>query len=126
MKPQNIPKIKPKKRIHFFPKTKLGKISFWVVIIAFIGIYLNYWISMIRVDLNDPCNLDNSCTSPEGLGRDIMIVFSLTAMGCVIIGGIASFIAILKYKDHAVSLVISAFIGLMGIIFILGEFLVPH
>src|SRR3989344_1856564 len=123
---QNTRHIKPKKKIHFLPRTKLGKISAWVVIIAFIIIYINYWISMIGVNLNGPCNLDNSCVSSQSIGNTIRIILSFLAMTCIFIGSITSFISILKYKDYAISLFISALIGILGIIFLLGEFLVPH
>ena len=54
------------------------------------------------------------------------IILSLLAMGCMIIAGITSFVSIIKYRDYAISLFISSLIGLMGIVFVLGEFLVPH
>jgi len=81
---------------------------------------------MIGVNLNGPCNLDNSCVSSQSIGNTIRIILSFLAMTCIFIGSITSFISILKYKDYAISLFISALIGILGIIFLLGEFLVPH
>jgi hypothetical protein len=90
------------------PKTKIGKISFWMVIVAFIGIYLNYWLSMLS----------------DGTWRIVMPGFLM--VGAVCICGIISIIAIVKYRDRAILLFLSSLLGILGIMFVLGEFLVPH
>lgn len=99
--------MKKQKRFYFLPKTRIGKISFWIVIAAFIGIYLEYWIAMATKSSSPPF---------------LEILF----MGALVICGITSFIAIVKYRDYAISLFISALIGLLGILFIIGEFAFPH
>ena len=99
--------MKIKKRFYILPKTKIGKISFWLVILSFIGIYLNYWIAMAaRISM------------PPLLG--------ILPLGILVICGITSFFAIIKYRDYAILLFLSALIGLLGILFVLGEFLFPH
>jgi hypothetical protein len=37
-----------------------------------------------------------------------------------------SIVSIIKYHDYSLLLFLSAFLGILGIMFVLGEFLVPH
>jgi len=118
-------KIK-KHKIYFLPRTKLGKWSFWLVISGFLVIIiLNIIAGLLQT--NDYCDANGICYSEDNGGfRPVRIVFSLLAMACIVIAGIASILAIVKYQDFAVLLFLSALIGLMGIMFVLGEFLFPH
>ena len=120
---------KKAKKIYFIPKTKIGKISFWLVISGFILIIILNVISGL-MQANDYCDENGVCYSnlPDGSWIIIFtrIIPALLAMGCIIIAGITSFISIIKYKDYAILLFLSALLGIMGIIFVLGEFLVPH
>ena len=118
--------------VYFIPKTKIGKISFLLVILGFfVIIILNIIAGLMQT--NDICDAEGLCQpSPGSLEESQSFIFltrvipSLLAMGCIIIAGITSIIAILKYHDRAILLFLSALLGLMGIIFALGEFLVPH
>lgn len=107
---QNKPKTEEiiMKKMNMLPTTKIGKISFWVVIGAFIAIYLNYWLAMIFG------------------GQRVFAIPGMLTVGAVCICGITSIIAITKYKDRAILLFVSAFLGLLGWIFVAGEFLFPH
>jgi len=96
-----------KKEIYLFPKTKIGKLSFWLVIAGLILLYLQYWIAM----------LFSSSVSPP---------FGLISIALILIFGISSIFSIFKFKDHAVLLYISSFLGLLGILFVIGEFIFPH
>ena len=89
------------------PKTKIGKISFWLVMAGIALLYIPYWIAIIT-----------QSSSAISLG--------FLSIGLIIIFGITSAVAIVKYKDRAVLLFISAFFGLLGILLVLGEFLIPH
>jgi len=93
--------------MHWFPKTKIGKISFWVGVSAFILIYLQYWLAML---------FQKSAPIPLGL----------LAMLCLCVAGVTSIISLTKYRDHAILLFVSALIGCLGVLFVLGEFLFPH
>ena len=81
---------------------------------------------------NDICNAEGCAPAPSSLDANktfiffIRIIPSLLAMVCIIIGGIISMFAIIKYRDSAILLFLSALFGLFGIIFVLVEFLVPH
>lgn len=96
--------------MYFMPKTKIGKISFWLGVSSFAGIYLNYWLSLLGA--NFP--------------RIFMIIFGIILICVVISCGITSIVAIIKYKDHAISLFLSALIGILGILFVIGEFVFSH
>ena len=54
------------------------------------------------------------------------IIPSLLGMLSMVVGGILSIITLLKCRDYVISLFLSSLIGIMAILFILGEFLVPH
>lgn len=113
-------------KITFFPKTKLGKWSAWLVIIGFlIIIFLNIIVGIIHS--NDKCDENGICySSSDGIFRIFNIVLSLLAMASVVIAGITSIISVFKYKDYSIILFITSLLGILGIIFVLGEFLVPH
>jgi len=93
--------------MYWFPKTKIGKISFWVGVSAFVLVYAQYWLAMLF-----------QASSPILLGIITMI--------CVCVSGVTSIVALTKYRDRAILLFLSAAIGAMGILFVLGEFLFPH
>lgn len=117
---------KAMKQIYFLPRTKIGKISFWLAVSGVLIIIILNIISGL-MQKNDSCDENGICYSnPEGLGRTIRIIFSLLAMAAVCISFITTLIAIIKYKDYALLLIIPLLLGLMGIMFVLGEFLVPH
>ena len=90
----------------WMPETKLGKISFWLVIVGIALLYIPYWIAMA---------FQISVPIPIGFASIILLV----------IFGITSIISIIK-KDRAVVLFISALFGLFGILMVVGEFIFPH
>jgi hypothetical protein len=93
--------------MRWFPKSKLGKVSFWAGISGFALVYLQYWFAMLFQTSVPP-------------------VMGILAMLCVCAAGVTSVISLTKYGDRAILLFLSAFIGLLGIVFVLGEFLFPH
>ena len=112
--------MKVQKRIYFMPKTKIGKISFLLVALGFLAIIiLNAIASLMQA--NDICDANGICTAPEDNLRFVRIGISLLAMGCILVAGITSIISIIKYRDYAIFLFLSALIGIMGIMFVLGE-----
>ena len=117
--------------MYWFPKTKMGKISFWLVIFGILVIILMNIMSTI-MSRNDICDAEGCEPAPGDWELNFVFMFftrifiSLLAMGCVVIAGITSIIAITKYRDRAILLFLSALLGIMGIMFVLGEILVPH
>jgi len=95
------------KRAYFLPRTKIGKYSFWLVILGLVLMYSQYWIAM-----------GFNISPPPLLG--------LLSIILMIIFGITSLISIIKDKEKAIALFISALFGILGILMILGEFIFPH
>ena len=92
--------------MNWLPKTKIGKISFWIGISAFVLVYLQYWIAMIF----------QASISPW---------IGLVPMACELGAGIGSFIAIIKYRERAILIFVTAIIGVLGLLFVMGELLLP-
>ncbi len=93
--------------MHWFPNSRIGKISFWVGVAAFVLMYAQYWFAMAT-----------SLSIPVPLGIVVIV--------CICAAGIGSVVALTKYRDRAILLFLSALIGLFGFVFVLGEFLFPH
>lgn len=91
----------------WIPKTRIGKLAFWMVMLGLALLFIPYWIAMI---------LKTPITAPIGF----------LSVGLIVIFGITSAVAIIKYKDRAILLFISSLFGLLGILLILGEFLFTH
>lgn len=100
-------KNKTKRKFYFYPKTKLGKISFWLTMFGVALMYIPYWIAIAT-----------KSSSAVSLG--------FLSIALIAIFGLISFLSILKYKDKAILLFLSSFFGLLGILLILGELLIPH
>lgn len=93
--------------MYWFPKTKIGKVSFWIGVAAFIIMYLQYWVAMLFK------------ISIPGYSGFLAVILILGA-------GISSVVALTKYKDKAILLFVSAFIGMLGLLLVIGEFVFPH
>ena len=93
--------------MYWFPKSKVGRISFWVGISAFVLMYLQYWIAML-------------------FNTSIPIPLGLLAIIGLIAAGIISVIALTKYKDRAILLFMPALAGLFGLLLVAGELFFPH
>lgn len=91
----------------FGARTSAGRLCFWIAVLGFVAIYLNYWFAMIT-------------------GLSGSAVIAVLSMAFVLIGGIGSIIVMFKERDYCVSLFISSFIGLIEVLSILGEFLFQH
>jgi len=93
--------------MNWYPKTKLGKISFWGTVAGIILMYSSYWIAMIG-------------------NIRIPIPFGLTSIILELIFGTISIVLIIRNKDRAILLFLSALIGLFAWFMLIGEFLFPH
>jgi hypothetical protein len=90
----------------FMARTKIGKWSFWIAVAGFVFMYLNYWIAMIT----------GGGSAWSGF---VTLLF-------ILIGGIGSLFAVIRYKDYAISLFLSSLIGIFGLFLIVGELVFPH
>ena len=93
--------------MNWLPKTKIGKISFWLTCLGVVLMYIPYWIAMATQ-------------------RSSPIFLSILSIALLIIFGTSSIVAIAKYKDRAVLLFIAALFGVLGWLLVLGEFIFPH
>jgi hypothetical protein len=138
--------------MQWLPKTKIGKISFWMVISGFLVIVLLNVIGELAFCNDCPdgylieghvCNpacyySTPACLSPSIastcntnlvdtlMWRIIDITLGLLSMISIISGGVLSFIALFKKKDRALLLYVPLLIGVLGLLFLLGELLFPH
>lgn len=107
-------------KVNFMPKTCLGK---WSVkcLAGFIGLYL---LSLILVGLG--MRHERGVTSIAPAFQLFLMAAGILALVC----GIAAFgigvVGIIKEKERSVLVFLSAIIGTLVLIFILGEFLIPH
>jgi len=92
--------------MYWFPKSKIGRISFWLGVSAFILMFLQYWIAM--------------------LFQTSFILPGILVMVAIIASGVSAVIALIKHKDKAILLIIPLLIGLFGIFFVIGELVFPH
>jgi len=88
-------------KVYFYPKTNLGKVSFYGVLIDFLLLIMKT--------------------------NNIFIPFpAMILMGLICIFGITSIYSIIKNKDYAILLFVTSILGILGILFSLGEILYPH
>ena len=93
--------------MYWFPKSKMGKVSFWLGISSFALLFIQYWISMLF-----------HATLPIPIGFLTVI--------CMLVAGILSVIALVRRQDHAILLFVPALFGLLGLFFVLGELIFQH
>ena len=101
--------------MYWMPKTKIGKISFWICISAFVLLFSQYWLSML---FSNNC-VGDLCPDPGGFSILVKVVPGILAIALILITCVTSLIAIVKYHDRAILLFLPVLIGFMGIIFIL-------
>ncbi len=90
-----------KRKIYFYPKTKLGKVSFYGVLIGFLLLIMKT--------------------------NNILIPFpTIIFIGLICIFGITSIYSTIKNKDYAILLFVTSLLGILGILFTIGEILYPH
>jgi hypothetical protein len=92
--------------MYFYPRSKIGRVSFWLAVVSLALMYVQYWFAMI---------FETSVRFPG-----LLVVLGICA------GGVSAVVALTKYKDQAVLLIIAAIIGLLGFAMVIGELLLPH
>lgn len=104
------------KRKLFFPNTKLGKWSFWLIIIFFLLLVFSNIIVSIQGPIANQTFFSNPLLSVP------MVLAGISAISSFVIG----IISIIKKKERAISVFISSLIGLLVLWFVVGEVLVPY
>ncbi|MFH1112103.1 MAG: hypothetical protein V1712_03505 [Patescibacteria group bacterium] len=97
----------------FLPKTRLGKWSMWFGA-GFIAYMV--FVSPIMMALNQ------QTADWQVWARPITIAIGLLVMASGLGAFITGFVSFFKYKERAVLIYITIFIGLLAVIFLLGEF----
>jgi len=107
-------------KLAFFPKTRLGK---WSLRSATVFLTL-FVFSLVMVGLSQRQEGEEFMMKPAV--RFFLIVEGLLAM----VSGLAAFflgiVSIVKHKERSVLIYLGTFVGLLALLFLLGEFLFPH
>jgi len=107
-------------KTHFIPKTKFGKLSFWLFI-AFIVLFI---LTQIIAAIG------RFYGAFDGAGINIYKTLIPVTIIPAVLSGIAAFvtglISIIKSKERALFVYLSSFTGLLITWFVLGELLLPH
>lgn len=104
----------------FAPKTKAGKLS------AGLGslFFLLYACSAILAGLSQRQNGEEITMNP--VAQPYLIVGAIVAIACGLAAFVAGLISVIKYKERSVLTNIAVILGLFVVLFLLGEFLLPH
>ncbi|WP_379969657.1 hypothetical protein [Ectobacillus sp. sgz5001026] len=100
----------------FLPSTFLGKWSIGLLSTFFLLLALGTIVAQVQGPIEDQTFFNN-------LAVTIPMVIGLTAGVCAFLIGM---ISIFKKKERSIFVFLVTFIGLMLLIFLMGEVLVPH
>lgn len=98
------------------PKTKLGRWTLWLIIIFVLLLATGMFVVTFLGQTGGKTIFDNPLISVPMLGA------GAAAITALLIGAVA----IIKEKERSAFVFIATLIGLLVLIFILGEFLFPH
>lgn len=102
------------------PKTRLGR---WAM--KFAGVFLAFFIvSPILVAVQQQKAAEEFMANP--FVRPFLIAIGLVAMASGLAAFVLGAISLFKYKERSRIIYIVTIIGLFAVLFLLGEFLVPH
>jgi flagellar biosynthesis protein FliQ len=102
-------------KLHFVPKTRLGRWSIWFII-AFILLLISFQLLVVSGQRGGDTFFSNLALSVP------MLVAAISG----ILAFFTGIISIIKNKERAVLVFVATIIGLFILVFVLGEFLVPH
>jgi cytochrome bd-type quinol oxidase subunit 2 len=102
-------------RVHFKPRTKLGKWSAWLIVAFAILLGVFYILVASGQRGGDTFFSNPILTVP-------MLLAATSAIAAFIIG----LISVVKRKERSVAVVLAIVVGLFVIIFVLGEVIFPH
>ena len=102
-------------KLHFIPKTRLGKWSIWLII-AFIVLFVTFQLLVALGQRGGATFFSNLALSVP------MLMAGISGISAFFTG----IIGIIKSKERSVLVFIASIIGFFILFFVLGEFLVPH
>ncbi len=104
------------------PETKLGKLSFLLIVAMPVLFFVGGLLTNV---LYKSVPAGNTILA-DMQARPALAYIMLAGMVCGVLSFVTGLFAIAKQKERAVLVVISTTIGALLIIFLLGEFLLPH
>ena len=106
--------------VSIMPKTRLGKWSMWLIVIFFLLFILAQIIAAVG---RSQGAFDNGSANIY----QILIPITIIPAGiCGIAAFLTGIVSIVKSKERSVSVILATAIGLLVLIFVLGEILSPH
>ena len=102
-------------KLHFIPKTQLGKWSIWLII-AFIVLFMSFQLLVASGQRGGDTFFSNLALSVP------MLIAGISGISAFFTG----IIGIIRNKERSFLAFISTIIGFFILFFVLGEFLFPH
>ncbi len=100
------------------PKTTLGKWSMWLAAVFVVGMGINAaLLAVFGTSTNESLNEFSSTYMPY---------WGIVLFGCGFAAGVVGLIAIIKQHERSLVTLVTLVPALFVIVFLLGEFLIPH
>lgn len=102
-------------RLTFLPKTNLGKLALCLLLFFFLMFLLLHLAVLLGGE------------GGQGFfGNLFLAIPGILAMMAVVAAFFISLISVIKKKERAILIFITIFIGGVALLFLVGEFLLPH
>ena len=107
-------------KLNFLPKTSLGKwsVGFGMALVAL------FLFSAILAGLSQQKTGNEIIINP--IARPFLIIGGLLAVASGLSAFFTGIVSFVKYKERSIFIYITTFIGFLVVMFLLGEFLIPH
>lgn len=100
------------------PETRLGRIAMWLALAFAVGFALNIGIVAVVGESIDP--------AVNEFSRTYLPYWGVTLMGTGFVSGIVALFAIFKEHERSIVTLLTVVPTLFVVMFLLGEFLMPH
>jgi hypothetical protein len=100
------------------PDTRLGRIAMWLALAFMVGLTLNVGIVAVVGESIDP--------AVNAFSRMYLPYWGVTLMGTGFVAGVMALVAILKQHERSIVTLFTVTPALFVVVFLLGEFLLPH
>lgn len=105
----------PASMSHELPATRTGRAAMWLALAFVIG----FGINMPLVALFGRSG------APEAI-QAILPYWGATIMACGVAAAVTALVAAIKFKERSWAVMVALIPGGFAVVFLLGEFLVPH
>lgn len=100
------------------PDTRLGRIAMWLALAFVVGFALNIGIVAVVGESIDP--------TVNEFSRTYLPYWGVTLMGTGFVSGIVALFAIFREHERSIVTLLTVVPTLFVVMFLLGEFLLPH